>query len=65
MRLLRSVRYRQTLPVTDVTLDLLFVETNGRDGVPTRPEVFTSEVPLFALHPGNRNRAFAFNEPNR
>jgi hypothetical protein len=50
------------LLVANVTANLVLVESNGRDRVTSRPEVFSGEVPLFALHPGNGYRALALNE---
>lgn len=54
----------RTVLVADVTTNLFFVESNGRDRVSTRPEMFSGEVPFFALHSSNGYRALALDESN-
>ena len=50
--------------IATVSTNLLFVEPNGRDRVSTRPEMFSGEVPFFALHSSNGYRALALDESN-
>jgi hypothetical protein len=59
-----SSTFIRTVLVADVTTHLLFVESNGRDRVSTRPEMFSGEVPFFALHSSNGYRALALDESN-
>jgi len=54
----------RVLLLAEVAANIVLVESNGRDRVTSRPEVFSGEVPLFAPHSSNGNRALAIDESN-
>ena len=54
-----------TLLVTNIGADLLQLEANCRDGIPSRPEVFTREVALSSIKlPCNGDGTFPFQKAN-
>src|SRR5215510_196985 len=54
----------RALLVANVAANLFFVEPNGRDRITSSPEMLSSEVPFFALHSSNGDRALALDKSN-